>query len=72
MVGDHIIVLPFPAGNDSVPALCKKELLVSDGRIALISRDQIAAVSFLWILHLIRYPAQSFRNSPALATVQGH
>ena len=47
MVGDHIIVFALPAGNDGVLPLGKKKLLVSDRRVTLIGRDQIAAVGFL-------------------------
>ena len=56
VVGNHIIVLPLPASNNGILPLGKKKLLVSDGRIALIGRDQIAAVGFLWIFHIVRHP----------------
>ena len=72
MVGDHIIIFLFPAGNDSIPTLCKKELLISDGRIALIGSNQSAAVSFLWIFHIVCYSIQCFRNGSTLAAVQRH
>lgn len=48
VIGDHIIVLPLPAGNDGMLPLGKQKFLVGYGRIALISRNQIAAVGFLW------------------------
>ena len=72
VVGDHIIVLPFPAGNGGILPLGKEKLLVSDRRIALIGCDQIAAIGFLWILHIVCYPAQGFGHGPALATMQRH
>ena len=72
MVSDHIILFPVPAGNDGILPLRKEKLLVSDGRVALISCDQIAAVGFPWILHIVRHPAQGLRDGLALAAVKGH
>ncbi len=72
VVGDHIILFSLPTGNGGVLPLGKKKLLVSDRRIALIGCDQIAAVGFLWILHIVRHPAQGFGHGPALATMQRH
>ena len=34
--------------------------------------NQIATASFLWILHIVRHPAQGLRHGPSLATVQGY
>ena len=72
VVCDHIIVFSFPASNDRVPALCKKKLLVSDRGIALVSCDQIAAVGFLWIFHIVCHSAKSFCYCSAFAAMQGH
>jgi hypothetical protein len=72
VVGDHIIIFALPASNNGVLPLGKKKLLVGDRRVTLIGRDQIAAVGFLWIFHIICYPAQGLRHGPAFAAVERH
>ena len=72
VVGNHFIVLLFPADNSGILPLGKKKLLVNNRRIALVGCDQIAAVRFLWIFHIVCHSAQGLGNAPSLAAVQGY
>ena len=46
MVSDHIIVLPFPAGNGGILPLGKKKLLVRNGRIGLSTSHRLRLEKF--------------------------
>ena len=72
VIGDHIIFSRLPSRELGVLPLGKQKLLIGDGRIALIGRNQMTAIGLFGVLHIVHCAAQRLGNAAALACVQGH
>ena len=72
MIGDHIVLTPYPSGGGDILALIEKELRIRNPAVALKAGNEPAIVCFLRILNIVNDVADGCPYRPAFAGVQGH
>ena len=72
MIGNHIILAPYPAGGSDILPFIEKELRIRNPTVTLIAGNEPAIVCFLRILNIVYDVADGRPHRPAFAGVQGH
>ena len=72
MIGNHIVLTPYPAGGGDVLPLIEKKLRIRNPAVTLIAGNEPAIVCFLRILNIVDDVADGCSHRPAFAGVQGH
>ena len=73
LIAEHVrIPFLFPTRDSLVLCLCQQELRVGCAVVALIRRNQLAALGFLRVLAVVKTAFQRLGNGFPLADMMGH